>query len=303
MRIMLENINLASNGGPNSFAKKLIHEFDKQDVDYSLEPGDVSLCFIESPRRNLSGMPMVQRLDGIYFNTDQPYEHQNANIKRTYDAANAVIFQSEFNKKLTTAWFGDHRNSHVVHNGANLDLVNSITADRESKILQSCEEIWCCAASWRPHKRLQDNIRYFQEHSGPRDVLFIAGDLQGEVVPKDDKIKYLGILSQVQLIKLYKTSTKFIHLAWLDHCPNVVVDARASGCQVICSSAGGTVEIAGKDAIVIEEGGWNYKPTKLYRPPLMDFSKKNKNSYSHSYDMEDVGERYLNICRNTYEDL
>lgn len=295
MRIYLENVNLANNGGPNSFAKKLVHEFDKQGVDYSLESGDVSLCFIESPRGDLSAMPMVQRLDGIYFNTDQPYEHQNANIKRTYDAASAVVFQSEFNKKLTTAWFGDHKNSHVIHNGANLDLVNSITVDRESKILQSYDEIWCCAASWRPHKRLQDNIRYFQQHSRPRDVLFIAGDLQGEIIPKDDKIKYLGILSQAQLIKLYKTSTKFIHLAWLDHCPNVVVDARASGCQIICSSAGGTVEIAGKNAVVIEEDDWDYKPTKLYAPPALDFSKKINNHHNIGYNMKMVANKYLDF--------
>ena len=208
MRICLENVNLGNNGGPNSFAKKLIHEFDKQGIDYSLESGDVSLCFIESPRRDLSVMPMVQRLDGIYFNTDQPYEHQNANIKRTYDAASAVVFQSQFSRNLVTNWFGERTNTHIIHNGSNLDLINSIAVDRESKILQSYDEIWCCAASWRPHKRLQDNIKYFQQHSGPRDVLFIAGDLQGEPIPSDDKIKYLGVLNYTQLIKLYKTATK-----------------------------------------------------------------------------------------------
>ena len=297
MRIMLENVNLANNGGPNSFAKKLIHEFDKQDVDYSLESGDVSLCFIESPRRDLSGMPMVQRLDGIYFNTDQPYEHQNANIKRTYDAANAVVFQSQFSKNLVTNWFGERTNTHIVHNGSSLDLINSIAVDRESKILQSYDEIWCCAASWRPHKRLQDNIRYFQEHSGPRDVLFIAGDLQGEPIPSDDKIKYLGVLSQMQLIKLYKTSTKFIHLAWLDNCPNVVVDARASGCHVICTNSGGTPEIAGPAATVVDMEEWDYKPTKLYTPPALDFSKKIKNRWNVGYDIQAAANNYVKICK------
>ena len=66
----------------------------------------------------------------------------------------------------------------------------------------------------------------------------------------------------------------FLHLSWLDHCPNVVVDARSCGCQVICSSTGGTKEIAGEDAIIIEEDEWNYEIVDLYDPPELDFSKK-----------------------------
>jgi len=292
---MLENVNLADDGGPNSFAKKLVHEFDKAGIEYDLQGGDVSLCFIESLRRNLSDLPLVQRLDGIYFNTVQPYEQQNANIKRTYEAAKAVIFQSEFNKRLTEHWFGEHKDSYVIHNGANMDFVASVPISREISILDACEDIWCCVASWRPHKRLRDNIRYFFEHCGPKDILFVAGNTQGEEIPKDSKIKYLGVLNQKQLIRLYKTSTKFIHLAWLDHCPNVVVDARACGCHIICTNSGGTQEIAGPDATIIEQELWDFSPINLYDPPPLNFSKKIKNSYNVGYNMVTVAEKYLKV--------
>lgn len=295
MFVMLENVNLENNGGPNSFAKKLVHEFEVLGVDYGPRDGDVSLCFIESHRKDLKSKPLVQRLDGIYFNLEQPYERQNANIKRTYDAADGVIFQSEFSKKLVTTWFGDHDNSHVIHNGANLDLINKVSVGWEASILDKCQDIWCCAASWRPHKRLKENIRYFQEHSSPTDILFIAGDLQGQKIPKDDKIKYLGVLNQESLIKLYKTCTKFIHLAWLDNCPNVVVDARACGCEIICSNSGGTPEIAGPSATVVDMKPWDYKPSKLYDPPSLDFSKKFKNSHNIEYDMHNIAKQYLNV--------
>ena len=52
-------------------------------------------------------------------------------------------------------------------------------------------------------------------------------------------ILYWGLkLRQIvnTLLSLYKRSKYFIHLAWLDHCPNVVVDARASGLIVIGST-------------------------------------------------------------------
>ena len=109
---------------------------------------------------------------------------------------------------------------------------------------------------------------------------------------KDDRIHYVGKINFLQLTSLYKRSKYFLHLAWLDHCPNVVVDARASGCQIICSSAGGTKEIAGESAIIIEEEEWNFKPVKLYEPPLLDFSKKIKNNWDVDYNMKNVANKY-----------
>ena len=74
-----------------------------------------------------------------------------------------------------------------------------------------------------------------------------------------------------------------------------MVDARACGCQIICSSTGGTKEIAGPDAIVIEEKEWNFEPLDLYKPPLMDFSKKINNEWNIDYNMNTVVDNYLNF--------
>ena len=108
------------------------------------------------------------------------------------------------------------------------------------------------------------------------------------------RIFYLGEVDQAVLYRVYKTSDYFIHLAWLDHCPNVVVDARACGCKIVCSSSGGTKEIAGPDAIVIDEGEWNFEPVRLYEPPEMDFSKKINNEWNIDYNMFVVADKY---CR------
>ena len=100
-----------------------------------------------------------------------------------------------------------------------------------------------------------------------------------------------------KLFSLYKSSKYFIHLAWLDHCPNVVVDAMACGCQIICSSDGGTKEVAGKNAIVIQESGWNFAPVELYKPPPMDFTQKVENVWynNEQYDMLSVCQKYYNF--------
>lgn len=293
MKVHFDNVNLGSSSGPNSFANKLITQFKKRGIGItSLLEADISLCFIESRNFNLN-KPRIQRLDGIYFNTDFDYNKQNLNIKKVYDDSDGIVFQSRFNQELITRYFGEPKQYQIIHNGADIEAIEEAPKVVNNKY----ENIWCCAASWRPHKRLNENIRYFLEHSGHKDALFIAGNVPEQEKVQDSKIVYMGNITQQHLYSLYKISKYFIHLAWLDHCPNVVVDARASGCQIICSNAGGTVEIAGEDAIVIEEDEWDFKPVKLYEPPPLNFEKKLNNSLFVDYNMESVADRYENFLK------
>ena len=293
MKIKLENVNFNSNSGPNSFGKKLQKYLLRSGHEVCGDNYDSILCFIET-NRDFPGEKLFQRLDGIYFNTDFDYNNQNQNILKTYNRADGVIFQSNFNKQLTEKYFGTHKNSTIIHNGADVELIKNIKPI-QNKILDQYENVWSCAASWRPHKRLKDNIRYFLEHKEENDCLVVAGNPDYHI--KEPNIFYVGELNYEKLLSLYKRSKHFIHLAWLDHCPNVVVDAKASGCQIICSSAGGTKEIAGLTATVIVEDEWDYKPTKLYKPPSIDFTQKIKNVYDVEYNMLNVAEKYVSFIR------
>ena len=289
-KIRFENVNLSSNSGPNSFANKLYKELTKNghSINTNLEY-DMALCFIED-LSNLPSKNLFQRLDGIYFNTAGDYQLQNSNILRTYNRAKGVIFQSAFNKRLTEIYFGEHKNNIIIHNGADVEFIKTVKPTQNA-VLDRYKNVWCCAASWRPHKRLKDNIRYFLEHQEKNDCLVIAGNPDYHV--NEPNVFYVGNLDTEPLFSLYKRSKYFIHLAWLDHCPNVVVDARASGCKIICSSAGGTKEIAGLEATIVEEAQSDYKPTKLYSPPRLDFSTKVKNNFDTCYNIKNVAERYL----------
>jgi glycosyltransferase involved in cell wall biosynthesis len=294
LKLVLENVNLNSNSGPNSFGQKLFKYMPSLGVSFSDNPGpDAYLCFIESGRPTYNA-PLYQRLDGIYFNSEFDYETQNSNIKRTYNLAKGVIFQSQFNKELTFNYFGPHSNYAVIHNGADIDLINSV----EKIKIDKYENIWSCASSWRPHKRLSENIRYFLEHAGPNDGMIVAGKVDKKF--KHERIHYVGELSTEKLFGLYKASKYFIHLAWLDHCPNVVVDAMACGCQIICSSAGGTKEIAGSDAIIIQEDNWDFSPIRLYNPPRLNFTNQASNKWysNDDYDMISVSKKYYNFIKD-----
>ena len=170
------------------------------------------------------------------------------------------------------------------------------TAPLQHSALDRYSQAWACASSWRPHKRLSENIRYFHEHAPETACLVVAGDvsqvidsLQGVRL---DRVLFAGDLDHDTLTSLYRRSTHLLHLAWLDHCPNVVVDARAAGCRIVCASSGGTEEVAGLDAVVVEEDAWDLTPLDLYTPPSLNFSRSRPGRIDHTNDMRDVSQMY-----------
>lgn len=307
MKVLPTNFNPSSDSGPNSFSRGLLGHLiseNKIDIAKNIEEAEVEFCLIESPIQKI--LPRITRLDGIYFNTSQNYESLNQNIKRTYLESDSVVFQSKFNKNLISSWFGPHKNGHVVINGANTDLISEVKKADMSETFGE-REIWSCASSWRPHKRLSENIRYFIEKSDPEAVLLIAGkgvsknDFLGFESLINKRIFYLGHLSWESLISLYKTSTNFLHLSFLDHCPNVVVDAAACGCTIVCASSGGTKEISSRQKIIVEDIEWDYSPLDLYNPPKLDFESYQVQSSNIVYNLYEASKEYYKIMEKSVE--
>mgnify|MGYP003152670789 CR=1 FL=1 len=294
MNIFLDNVNLMSTSGPNHFGNKLKKSLERQGHSFGFDkPFDIQLSFIQVNNR-LPNIPLYQRLDGIYFNNKFDFGMQNKQILDCYNKADGVVFQTQFNKDLTFKYFGKHENYSIIRNGADLEFVQNIREFRNTMISRA-SKVWCCASSWRPHKRLGENVRYFLEHSKKDEILLVAGQVENAEKIRNPRIFYLGSLMVEDLISVYKSSDYFIHLAWLDHCPNVVADARACGCKIICSSSGGTKEIAGQGAIIIEEDPWDFEPVDLYSPPAMDFTRKTINTFDSINDMDKVATKYINF--------
>lgn len=305
MKIFTHNFNPYSNSGPNKFSRTLFSSLSR---DYSIEiaksqkDADIEYCLIQQELVKVK--PMILRLDGIWFNSDQDYERQNAPIKFAYENADAVIYQSFFNKTLTEKWFGCHENSHIIHNAPDRNMINSDSINKTYNKIDwpwdKDTEVWCCASSWRPHKRLKENIRYFLIHAPENAVLGIAGSgVTSEDVgfSSDPRIHFFGELNYPQLLCLYRRSSVFVHLAYLDHCPNVVVDAQASGCKIVCSSSGGTKEIV-SNGIIISEPDWDFKPTQLYKPPKLNFEITSELHCSDKPDIADCAKSYYSIMKN-----
>jgi hypothetical protein len=311
MRVLLENVDSSSSSGPNSFGRQLTPALGRQGIEVvnlNVEltakrsitgPIDAIVCFIESVISHVN-VPLIQRLDGIYYNSDARYGDwwdQNRNIKATYDRARGVVFQSPFSRHLVESFFGEKHEDDVVviGNGVDIREVNAIQPSSDST-LDVAGEVWVSASSWRPHKRLSENVRYFLEHSRPDDIMVIAGSDTGPGC-FEPRVKYVGSLGWRDLIALYKRARHFVHLARHDNCPNVVVDARAAGCHIVCASDSGTPWIAGPDATVIEEDAWDPTPIRLYEPPKLDFARARVNNIESSIDIDVVAQRYVEFIQ------
>jgi len=295
MNILFDHVDWNSSAGPHWAARKLAEYLLLNGHGVNTGNDDVQLAYVIATQK--SDIPLIQRLDGIYYDVEQDYHSMNEPIRRTYEMADGVVFQSDWSRRLIEHHFGKTDNYRIIHNGTDFDYIKNIPA---AVGLDNHSKIWCCASSWfyedgrqRYIKRLEENIRYFQEHSADNDILCVAGDMRDYVNPDASKIVFVGNLEIADLISLYKRADYFIHLGRFDSCPNVVVDARAAGCQIICSSLGGTIEVAGLNAIVIEEDEWNFEPFAYNVPSTLDFSRKIENVHNKYISMECVAEMYL----------
>lgn len=239
--------------GPKIFLSRLRDSINKQGLaktrSFKLPFYDIAL--FSSVAHQTYRKPYVIRIDGIYFdraetcgsNTDL-----NSPIFNAIRGASGVIFQSEFNRRLVDRYFGNiNVPCCVIQNGVPLFEFSPNGPDMRSRLgLSGKAELILTSAAWRSHKRLSSVIDVFLLLVGKRADLHLV--IMGGGVPEGERvvhpnIHYAGHIEPHDLPAWYRTGDVFLFLSWLDHCPNTVVEAVASGLPVVCSNQGGTREI------------------------------------------------------------
>ena len=252
MKVLFSGVDFSSRSGPNSFARRL--EFGLRDLGVEVvQTGDfdVELAFIQSNLRH--DKPIVQRLDGVWFSPKDVIADRNKEIRSTFHRASSVIWQSEFDRIMTEKWFGQ-KPGRVIHNGIELNRVKKFP-DTVMKIRQTYKQIFVCSANWHPQKRLQANINMWTHLSNlflTPSCLIIMG-ANPDVRIANPHVFYTGSISHEECLAVYAGSDWMIHLAWLDHCPNVVLEALSQETPIICTDSGGTSEIVKDNGLIIPE--------------------------------------------------
>jgi len=268
MIIHFSNVNFNSRSGPNSFAYRLGRELTRRGhkITGNPEECEVFLAFIEAASRPPAHAKFIQRLDGIWFKPDEFITH-NVGIKWTYDNAEQVIWQSNFDRNMSEHHWGK-RSGRVIRNG--IDVKPQPVSNYPLSHIKGRKFV--CSANWHNQKRLTENLLLFRQVQEEDDVLLIMGSNATSPLGFRSNEIVLGNIDHASCLEIYNQADWFIHLAWLDHCPNVVVEALSQGCPVICTTAGGTDELVRDRGIIVPETEYKFELVDYDNPPKLDLS-------------------------------
>lgn len=275
MRIYFDNCDLGgSRTGPNTFARRIAIELSKRghviadSTDY-----DVALVFIEKTAALNLSKPYVHRIDGIWFKPNE-IQTKNRGIKSTYEKSTHVVYQSEFDRKMIQKWFGEKEGT-VISNGIEISEVEISPDIQELK--KRYDKLFICSSNWHRQKRLRENIQlYLNLKSSMNEscCLIVLGNNPDFVVSNKDIFYTNESIPHDICLQFYKAADWMIHLAWSDHCPNVVVEALSQGCPVICSETGGTKELVENDGIILKESyDYQFEAFDYENPPNIDLNQ------------------------------
>ncbi len=308
MRIHFDNVNFQSRTGPNTFADRLTKSLFTigHQVQLDATNADVSLVFIERSGKPLASK-VVQRLDGLWFRP-QDFASKNVDIKTLYDRSDAVIYQSDFDMTMASKWFGKHKHGEVIHNGIDMNVISDVTIPELVKIRSTYDKVFVCSSNWHPQKRLKSNIKLFdhlRRTQFPNSCLFILG-ANPDVMVTDPHVFYTGSQPLEVYMQVFAVADWMIHLAWADHCPNVIVEALSQGTPVICSEVGGTKELIGAYGMILKEAPYDFELFDYDNPPVPYVEQvthlPTRHDLDHAYadiipliDIRDVTRKYVSV--------
>lgn len=214
-----------------------------------------------------SRKPVVQRLDGMYFNSETPEVTRTRNraIRQVYRGAAGVIFQSQYSKNMVEHILGktsDNTLSTIILNGVHM---KEKYKDRAPQLFPNIfklknlgSKILLSSAAWRPVKRMETLISGFEEYkkNHPDTVLVVAGKSKQSL---PDGIISVGELDHSNMMSLYHLCDLLINLSFSDACPNVVVEALGAKKPILASSNQGSNEVyQGNGYIIPEPIEWKF---------------------------------------------
>jgi glycosyltransferase involved in cell wall biosynthesis len=318
MKIQFQGVHRGSSQGPSKFADRLADSFERKGHAVIYEDTnefDIGLVFIKNWFPFRKEKKYVQRLDGIYVNTQPNHEgltHETGNtlIKSTYDQVDAHIFQSQFTSLFVRMHF-DKRDvpSAIINNGIEIPTEQ----DRKKKklsVFDKYDKLILSVSNWRPNKRPLDNISTFfhikEMVDYPVGMVMIGPHYGNLAIPYNkDLIMIKESIKQENLAPFYQSADYFFHMTHMDNCPNAVIEALAHKTPVLCTDNGGTWELLRGTGTQLIASDLYYGPQDTYNLEPLDCKKAAEqvvNSWDRKWDfaksdqllnIDNVADRYL----------
>jgi glycosyltransferase involved in cell wall biosynthesis len=256
-------------GGPRVKVDLLKSAFPSRLTDFSLVYLLSNALYVPDfalDRIRAAGIPIVVNQNGVFYPAWFPdqWEAENARMAAALSRATHVLFQSEFSKASVAKFVGvEPASSEILYNGVDtLAFRPAVGEEREST-----------DGKQRPFRflltgkigastgyRLIGTLEGVAaaRRSGVDVDLLVAGSLSEDVAATARKcvdelgiaevVQFTGPFSRVEAPDIYRGADAYIITKHNDPCPNVVLEALASGLPVLYVASGGVPELVGSDA-------------------------------------------------------
>ena len=243
-------------GGTAKF-QRLATRFPNHTTDFSLLylgstwlPRDLSWLLRLSRRR---GVPVVLNQNGVGYPgwAGTEVDDFNRPIRLALEAADHVLYQSEFCKRSADEWVGSPRGTwEILHNAVDVDHFAPAGSVPEGG------PVLLLGGDQYQAYRLELGIRtlatLLPEH--PRAELLVTGSVVSPVEPLVDelglegRVHVVGRYSQEDAPEIFRRAHLLLHTKVNDPCPSLVIEAMATGLPVVYARSGGVPELVGEEA-------------------------------------------------------
>lgn len=233
-----------------TFVHNFINFLEKNDSRYTQDiENDYDILFVNSwavpyeiirtQKRLRPHVRVVHRIDGSardYGRFDDADDRQAC----VNMLADLTVFQSDYSKYSTTKKFRViQQDGPTIYNPVDIELFR---ADGPIRPLDGRIKVCNASFSTNPKKGTWRIGSLARENP---DIVFVLCGCYPEL-PDLPNIHFLGHMDRVQMATALRSCDLFFHLAENDPCPNVVLEALASGLPLLYRDSGGTPELVGE---------------------------------------------------------
>lgn len=291
--------------GKGQFISRVMPELANLGVKVTHKPQDSHDLYLDIAKfRFKSKAKKILRLDGCYYDKhSSSHVKINKNIAKCLRQSDAAIYQSEWSKYMCDYYLGKAPGkSAVIHNGADYKFYEGIEPAKSS-----FKHNFFTASRWRHPKRLKEITKAFLKADIPDSCLWVAGKPNFKV--EDKRVKYLGHIYEKEMAKYLKMADAFIHISWVDACPNSVIESLCAGTPVVCNNVGGTPELVSNDGVICKiDKPYNMGRVNHDKPPKIDMDalirgirsvvkQGIKVKYNDKFDIKFVAKRYVDFFK------
>lgn len=224
---------------------------DDIEADYDLlfvNAWQTSYRRILQAKKRLPGMRVVHRVDGAGWDYGRS-DHADWLQRAVSTLADLTIFQSDYSRYSTMQKY------HVIrHDGPTIYNpvdTHHYTPDGETHPdLPKTDILRVVTVIWSPNRRKGAWRIPVLADANPELEFVFVGSASFDEMPSN--LRCFGVMDHHELARVLRSGDIFLNLSQNDPCPNVVIEAMASGLPVLYVPSGGVPELVGEAGLPLE---------------------------------------------------